>query len=96
MQRSTKSAIANIATAIGLFAITCAVAIYALNVYTEPGDIADTGLPPCEVEDQVQPDCYWDADHRSNGEGLSFIVVNGTVTYEDGSTKDVSHELQAR
>lgn len=93
MQHSTKSAIANIATAVALFVGTSALAIYALNVYTEDRGMDTLGLPPCETEDQLQPSCYWDADHQGNGEGLSFVSINGTITYEDGSTLDLTHEL---
>lgn len=93
MDTETKSALGGIVTAISLFAMTCGLAIWALNVATEPSGVADTGLPPCTVEDQVQPDCYWDSSERGNGEGLDFVVINGTVTYEDGSTLDVSDEM---
>lgn len=91
MEHERKSAIANIATGVGLFVLTSAFAVWALNIATEPKGLDSTGLPPCTTEDQVQPDCYW--DRGSNGAGLSFIVVNGTVTYEDGTTKDVRDEM---
>lgn len=38
-------------------------------------------LPPCETEDSN--DCYWDAAVRGNGEGTSFVTLNG-VTYYPG------------
>lgn len=28
-------------------------------------------LPPCPTEDSTN--CYWDAEHRGNGVGTSFI-----------------------
>lgn len=87
MKHETKSAIANITLAVTLFVGTSALAVWALNVGTEPKSMSDMGLPPCNVEDQVAPDCYWDADERSNGRGVSFIVVDGTVTFEDGTTQ---------
>jgi hypothetical protein len=93
MDTDTKSAIGNIATAVGLFALTTGLAIWALNVATEPSGVADSGLPPCVEEDSVQIDCYWDASERGNGEGLDFIVIGGILTYEDGSTVDYRHEL---
>lgn len=36
-------------------------------------------LPACPSEDS--DNCYWDASTRGNGEGDSFYVVDGTVTY---------------
>ena len=38
-------------------------------------------LPPCAVEDG--DNCYWDALAFGNGEGRSFYVENGVVTYVD-------------
>lgn len=35
-------------------------------------------LKPCVTEDQTT-DCYWDAKTRGNGQGTSFVVVDGTV-----------------
>jgi hypothetical protein len=50
--------------------------------------IADAGgicqgepLPACQTEDS--DDCYWDAATMGNGEGRSFIVESGVVTYTD-------------
>jgi len=31
-------------------------------------------LPPCATEDSTN--CYWDADTRGNGQGLSFITFH--------------------
>lgn len=93
MKTETKSAIANVVTGVSLFGMTVAFTLWAFNVAAEPKGIADTGLPPCATEDQVQPDCYWDSSTRGNGEGLDFIVIDGTITYEDGSTLDVSDEM---
>lgn len=41
-------------------------------------------LPPCVTEDS--DDCYWDGDTRGNRSGLSFYTIDGTTTYEDGTT----------
>ncbi len=38
-------------------------------------------LEPCKTEDQVKPDCYWDASDRGNGEGADFVVIDGWVYY---------------
>jgi len=36
-------------------------------------------LPACDAEDSTK--CYWDADTRSNGVGVSFVDVGGTAYY---------------
>ena len=36
-------------------------------------------LPPCAYEDR--DNCYWDAAHRGNGQGQSFVSLNGQVIY---------------
>ena len=34
-------------------------------------------VPPCIEEDgSGQSMCYWDAAHRGNGQGVSYLVVN--------------------
>lgn len=47
-----------------------------------PQDKADLSkYPPCVTEDSSGP-CFWNADTRGNGEGLSFFVeADGTVNY---------------
>lgn len=41
------------------------------------------GLPPCAQEDS--DNCYWDAANMGNGKGKSFVTIDGTTTYEDGT-----------
>lgn len=36
-------------------------------------------IPECATEDSTN--CYWDATIRGNGQGNSFIDVNGTAYY---------------
>ena len=36
-------------------------------------------LAPCEFEDSAN--CYWDASERGNGQGDSFVDVDGTAYY---------------
>jgi hypothetical protein len=36
-------------------------------------------LLPCPTEDS--DNCWWDATEHGNGEGLSFVVIDGKVTY---------------
>lgn len=37
-------------------------------------------LMPCDTEDS--DNCYWDAEQQGNGEGKSFVVLDGKVYYE--------------
>ena len=34
---------------------------------------------PCATEDSTN--CFWDAQHRGNGEGRSFLDIDGTAHY---------------
>lgn len=36
---------------------------------------------PCATEDSTN--CYWDADLAGNGEGRSFVDIDGTAYYQD-------------
>jgi hypothetical protein len=59
------------------------VAAVFLTVATMTGPSAADCVPPCPEEDSVGP-CFWDAQERGNGRGLSFTVdSDGTVTYGD-------------
>lgn len=40
-------------------------------------------LAPCPTEDSEN--CYWDAANMGNGGGTSFISLNGTWYYPEGS-----------
>lgn len=41
----------------------------------------DKGYPPCLAEDgSTQRSCVWDARHRGNGEGRSFVKVGKRYT----------------
>ena len=42
---------------------------------------APTTLPPCPTEDSVGHDCYWNARTMGNGQGRSFVSVDGRVFY---------------
>lgn len=48
-------------------------------VRNERPEWAPLDLPPCPTEDS--DNCYWDADVRGNGQGISFTVRNGNVYY---------------
>lgn len=37
-------------------------------------------VPACQTEDQ-DTTCVWDAQRRGNGEGRSFLVIDGQVYY---------------
>lgn len=64
---------------VGLLAVI-AVSIILGMVGTLP-TVSHNELPACMTEDQVTPDCRWDADTQGNGKGRSFEVRDGEVTY---------------
>ena len=39
----------------------------------------ERAMPACATEDS--DNCFWDAETMGNGEGRSFIVVDGVVDY---------------
>lgn len=43
-----------------------------------PGALPTYTLPPCPTEDS--DDCYWDAARMGNGQGTSFVSLQG-ITY---------------
>ena len=44
-----------------------------------PGGQPTPSLPPCPTEDS--DNCIWDATTHGNGQGRSFISLNGTTYY---------------
>lgn len=49
-------------------------------VLLDNGAVVDTAtMPACASEDAT--DCYWDAASAGNGEGRSFVDVDGTAFY---------------
>lgn len=42
-------------------------------------DAAPIELVPCVTEDA--DNCYWDADRQGNGQGRSFVTINGETSY---------------
>lgn len=44
---------------------------------------SSTNLAPCPTEDS--DNCFWDADAQGNGEGRSFVTIDGHVYYLDGA-----------
>lgn len=52
-------------------------------VDAEPAEHPDIVLVPCPVEDAVI-DCYWDAATMGNGQGTSFVVIDGVVYRAEG------------
>lgn len=46
-------------------------------------EVCELPLRPLPAEDSTQ-DGWWDAQHRGNGQGTSFIVVDGATYYLDG------------
>lgn len=47
--------------------------------YVAPTPFPDLTLTPCAQEDSVN--CYWDAAQMGNGEGTSFVNIDGTYYY---------------
>lgn len=45
-------------------------------------------LPPCPTEDSSN--CYWDATVQGDGNGMSFIDIDGTAYYTDGTILEPS------
>lgn len=41
--------------------------------------VAMAFIPPCEVEDGWT--CYWDATAQGNGQGRSFVLIEGEAWY---------------
>ncbi len=77
MSNAVKSLIANFGVAFVLLAIMVGLLAWWLTEYTAE---TEAPLPPCATEDS--DNCYWDADTMGNGEGRSFTVRDGVVTYE--------------
>lgn len=49
---------------------------------TESVTFPTYSIGPCKYEDS--DNCYWDAARMGNGQGKSFVALNGVVYYEDG------------
>lgn len=48
-------------------------------VTSEAREPLPPALPACATEDS--DNCWWDATEQGNGEGLSFVVIDGEVIY---------------
>lgn len=53
---------------------------YAVVPLTEQGGISNA-FPACITEDSHN--CYWDANVQGNGQGNSFLDINGTAYYAE-------------
>lgn len=43
-----------------------------------PAVPAPNTLPPCAADDGSGPSvCLWDAQHNGNGQGTSYVMING-------------------
>lgn len=49
-------------------------------------------LPPCPTEDSNN--CYWDAQSRGNGQGTSFVVIDGVVYYPNYTNNPTTEEVK--
>lgn len=69
----------HLVTAIILAAISSAVTSHLVSDRVSPSVIERAFSTPCEVEDSRN--CYWDAGSSGNGEGQSFIDIEGVAYY---------------
>ncbi|WNT44312.1 membrane protein [Microbacterium phage CandC] len=67
-------------TYLGFVAVAVVLIIGAFigSAITEPSP-NPPALPACATEDS--DNCWWDATKQGNGAGLSFVVIEGEVTY---------------
>lgn len=77
---------------VAFVAIVVAIAAGAIIGLNQPESAfrAPSELPACLTEDS--DNCYWDAPNTGNGEGKSFYIIDGFITYEDGTTYQVEGE----
>lgn len=80
MRTLTKNLLALAATA----ALTLGMTAWMMEV-ADDGNAAEV-IPACQTEDS--DNCRWDAEVQGNGEGRSFTVTDGTVTYDDEAPAD--------
>jgi hypothetical protein len=52
-------------------------------VVLDPVRVPVPAVPPCAQEDDARP-CYWHADERTNGRGVSFTVDGAGVAHPWG------------
>jgi hypothetical protein len=72
-----------VAFAVSLTATSLAVSAWVYLATPDEPEHEPITLTACATEDS--DNCYWDAATMGNGEGLSFVVIDGTVYYEDVS-----------
>lgn len=61
-----------------ILAIAGVVAVAMSGALFERSHGPDLRIPACAT-DEATKTCYWDADTRGNGEGESFIVLDGVL-----------------
>lgn len=54
---------------------------YAVVPHHTDDDMRASLSVPCPTEDSTN--CYWDASVQGNGEGRSFVDIDGTLYYQD-------------
>lgn len=72
-----------VASAAGLGTWMAALADEQSVVGTSTNEAPSTNLEPCVTEDS--DNCYWLADEQGNGQGRSFVAIDGHVYYLDGA-----------
>lgn len=58
------------------------IAVSLLITNAQPEQVTEHVLAPCATEDSDQ--CWWDDDVQGNGDGMSFVVIDGEVYYQGG------------
>lgn len=53
------------------------------KVYDENGDTGRIALVLTECTTEDSDNCYWDAATMGNGEGTSFVVIDGVVFFPE-------------
>lgn len=73
--------IAALVAAGACWAPTLVPAIHSGESAESTSDLPTLTLPPCPVEDA--DDCYWDAARMGNGQGTSFVTIDGVTYYPE-------------
>lgn len=58
-----------------------------MDIAAEKATGPDITLQACAFDEVTERDCYWDAANRGNGQGTSYIVLDGTVYVPEGVTE---------
>ena len=82
MSRDTRNRLLVALAALGLVIVAGLVCIGIDAANHEPGEVYMI-LGPCPTEDSAN--CYWDATVSGNGQGTSFVDIDGVAYYPEVS-----------